>query len=365
MPFYLISLVLGGMKLNAIDSFLHPSIFTSVVVLMEATGLEMVNFVRIFVFLTDFFALVLPAIFAEDNLSKKGKIYKRKLRLVYHFKSESADNQAEIVEESIKHAKEAIMLDVKDGNSWCKAFHGKMHCCQIGIRIVYCFLIFLNRVSHDIFTYTPTYSVLISLTSSKRAVLFLDAKYLLLQHPLSFRTYFIVKKEEERKSVDLPLTVVIYNQLCLTKKVATIIFIMLVNTAPQVGNFVKTYRYICFNSVTLCFKFAGLRRSKLSQLCRYNSHSSHKDLLWNHNNNSLTSLRLSKVRPTPKRESFVYFLVWYSLGYDGIMSGRQELANCRDKGRLGLQPPWSLVFNSLPRVSFSHTSFLALKETTF
>ncbi|CAL5421700.1 hypothetical protein CsSME_00037448 [Camellia sinensis var. sinensis] len=30
----------------------------------------------------------------------------------------SADNQAEIVEESIKHAKEAIMLDVKDGNSW-------------------------------------------------------------------------------------------------------------------------------------------------------------------------------------------------------------------------------------------------------
>ncbi|CAL5350277.1 unnamed protein product [Camellia sinensis] len=38
------------------------------------------------------------AIFAEDNLG--------------------ADNQAEIVEESIKHAKEAIMLDVKDGNSW-------------------------------------------------------------------------------------------------------------------------------------------------------------------------------------------------------------------------------------------------------
>ena len=34
-----------------------------------------------------------------------------------------ADNQAEIVEESIKHAKEAIMLDVKDGNSWCKAFY--------------------------------------------------------------------------------------------------------------------------------------------------------------------------------------------------------------------------------------------------
>lgn len=26
----------------------------------------------------------------------------------------------EIVEESIQHAKEAIALDVKDGNSWCK-----------------------------------------------------------------------------------------------------------------------------------------------------------------------------------------------------------------------------------------------------
>nr|KAJ0208583.1 hypothetical protein LSAT_V11C400195290 [Lactuca sativa] len=31
-----------------------------------------------------------------------------------------ADNQEEIVVESIKHAKEAIALDVKDGNSWCK-----------------------------------------------------------------------------------------------------------------------------------------------------------------------------------------------------------------------------------------------------
>ncbi|KAL7001053.1 hypothetical protein U1Q18_002207 [Sarracenia purpurea var. burkii] len=32
--------------------------------------------------------------------------------------SRGADNQAEIVEESIKHAKEAVILDVKDGNSW-------------------------------------------------------------------------------------------------------------------------------------------------------------------------------------------------------------------------------------------------------
>ncbi|GFZ15937.1 hypothetical protein Acr_25g0003460 [Actinidia rufa] len=32
--------------------------------------------------------------------------------------AQGADNQAEMVEESINHAKEAIMLDVKDGNSW-------------------------------------------------------------------------------------------------------------------------------------------------------------------------------------------------------------------------------------------------------
>jgi len=31
-----------------------------------------------------------------------------------------SENQAEIVDESIKHAKEAIALDVTDGNSWCK-----------------------------------------------------------------------------------------------------------------------------------------------------------------------------------------------------------------------------------------------------
>ncbi|KAK2977744.1 hypothetical protein RJ640_022607, partial [Escallonia rubra] len=33
-------------------------------------------------------------------------------------KNLGADNQADIVEESVKHAKEAIALDVKDGNSW-------------------------------------------------------------------------------------------------------------------------------------------------------------------------------------------------------------------------------------------------------
>jgi len=34
-----------------------------------------------------------------------------------------ADNQAELVDESIQHAKEAIALDVKDGNSWCKTLN--------------------------------------------------------------------------------------------------------------------------------------------------------------------------------------------------------------------------------------------------
>lgn len=31
-----------------------------------------------------------------------------------------ADNEAELVEESIQHARDAIALDVKDGDSWCK-----------------------------------------------------------------------------------------------------------------------------------------------------------------------------------------------------------------------------------------------------
>lgn len=37
--------------------------------------------------------------------------------------SVGSENQAEIVEESIQHAKEAVTLDVKDGNSWCKILH--------------------------------------------------------------------------------------------------------------------------------------------------------------------------------------------------------------------------------------------------
>ncbi|WRX15804.1 hypothetical protein QQP08_008291 [Theobroma cacao] len=34
--------------------------------------------------------------------------------------AQGAENQSQMVEESIQHAKEAISLDVKDGNSWCK-----------------------------------------------------------------------------------------------------------------------------------------------------------------------------------------------------------------------------------------------------
>lgn len=32
----------------------------------------------------------------------------------------AAENQAELLDESIKHAKDAISMDVKDGYSWCK-----------------------------------------------------------------------------------------------------------------------------------------------------------------------------------------------------------------------------------------------------
>jgi len=32
------------------------------------------------------------------------------------------ENKPQLVEDSICHAKEAVMLDVKDGNSWCKFF---------------------------------------------------------------------------------------------------------------------------------------------------------------------------------------------------------------------------------------------------
>ncbi len=41
---------------------------------------------------------------------------------MHHCHFVGTENEAELVEESIQHAKEAITLDVKDGNSWCKTF---------------------------------------------------------------------------------------------------------------------------------------------------------------------------------------------------------------------------------------------------
>lgn len=40
--------------------------------------------------------------------------------------SVGTENEAKLVEESIQHAKEAVTLDVKDGNSWCKITHQSM-----------------------------------------------------------------------------------------------------------------------------------------------------------------------------------------------------------------------------------------------
>ncbi|OWM86258.1 hypothetical protein CDL15_Pgr011082 [Punica granatum] len=52
---------------------------------------------------------------AEDHLSKAVKLNPS---LADAWLCLGSENQAEMVEESIKHAKEAIALDVKDGNSW-------------------------------------------------------------------------------------------------------------------------------------------------------------------------------------------------------------------------------------------------------
>ncbi|KAH9746521.1 hypothetical protein KPL70_004439 [Citrus sinensis] len=52
---------------------------------------------------------------AEDHLSKAVKLNPS---LADAWLCLGSENQAEIVEESIQHAKEAITLDVKDGNSW-------------------------------------------------------------------------------------------------------------------------------------------------------------------------------------------------------------------------------------------------------
>jgi hypothetical protein len=37
------------------------------------------------------------------------------------FSFSGSENPGALVEESIEHAKEAVLLDIKDGNSWCKS----------------------------------------------------------------------------------------------------------------------------------------------------------------------------------------------------------------------------------------------------
>ena len=60
----------------------------------------------------------LPSYYKKDRLSQ----LKISQLLVSFFvlSFSGSEDQALLVEESIKHAKEAVMLDIKDGNSWCK-----------------------------------------------------------------------------------------------------------------------------------------------------------------------------------------------------------------------------------------------------
>lgn len=37
-------------------------------------------------------------------------------------KHAGTENKAASIEESITHAREAVQLDIRDGNSWCKSF---------------------------------------------------------------------------------------------------------------------------------------------------------------------------------------------------------------------------------------------------
>lgn len=41
---------------------------------------------------------------------------------LFMFSFSGSEDQELLVEESINHAKEAVVLDIKDGNSWCKFF---------------------------------------------------------------------------------------------------------------------------------------------------------------------------------------------------------------------------------------------------
>uniref|UniRef100_A0A0D9V1D9 Tetratricopeptide repeat protein 5 OB fold domain-containing protein n=1 Tax=Leersia perrieri TaxID=77586 RepID=A0A0D9V1D9_9ORYZ len=57
---------------------------------------------------------------AEDHLSKAGPDKKIlcQLSMLERSMAQGSEDQAQLVEESIKHAKEAVMLDIRDGNSW-------------------------------------------------------------------------------------------------------------------------------------------------------------------------------------------------------------------------------------------------------
>lgn len=47
-----------------------------------------------------------------------------------------SEGQAQLVEESIKHAKEAVMLDIRDGNSWCKNLFIQNNSCICSVSLV-------------------------------------------------------------------------------------------------------------------------------------------------------------------------------------------------------------------------------------
>uniref|UniRef100_A0A803N2Z6 Tetratricopeptide repeat protein 5 OB fold domain-containing protein n=1 Tax=Chenopodium quinoa TaxID=63459 RepID=A0A803N2Z6_CHEQI len=65
---------------------------------------------------------------AEDHLSKAGpdKNVLCQLSMLERKMAQDSDNKAELVDESIRHAKEAIALDVADGNSWSSTFIAKL-----------------------------------------------------------------------------------------------------------------------------------------------------------------------------------------------------------------------------------------------
>lgn len=47
-------------------------------------------------------------------------MHRLSLLIISNIHIPGSEDQVKIVDDSIKRAKEAIALDVKDGNSWCK-----------------------------------------------------------------------------------------------------------------------------------------------------------------------------------------------------------------------------------------------------